>query len=814
VVLFLAALLAPAGAQAQAGRAGGGAVAGVVQSETGLPLSKAAVAVRRSSDSTVVGGKITGSDGVFRVDGLAPGEYLVEVSLIGYTPAKRGGVTLTAAAPTADVGAIKLAAAVVMLQGIEGRAERPAMEILPDRTSYSTKDMPVAAGGTATDALRTVPELEVDVDGKVSARGATPKIFINGRPAPMQGEALDNYLQQLPADRIDRIEVIPNPSAKYEAEGMGGIVNIVMKEGVSLGLSGSLSANSGTQGQNGGSARLNYQEGRVTFFGGGSLSMSHQTSTNSDFRENLITTPITYLRQASEFDGSGNFGSLDLTTEFKASQRGTLWVELRGYSYDYGSDGLTAYTHMDESQVTTQRYDRVSNSANNSFSGSASLGYRQVKQPQRQEWSVELRQSLDNSDSGSESSKLLRALTGEELGLPPELTRNDGGEDDGNLALQADMTQPWGKTGKVELGYRGSISTTDNDRSLAIFPTDESDVPFSTTASAFDYRENINAGYLTLSGKFGPLGLQGGVRAERADTRFSLPLSGDSYENDYASIFPNANISLEVGDGKQLRLSYSKRVDRPWPWILNPINPSTDPLNRSVGNPFLKPRYTHSVSLDASWAGQHGTLRLSPYYRGTVDSWDQLKTVDEQGVSTVSWFNLSSIASYGTSLNASLRPIGPFSGFMNLSAYREVRDASNLSTDYSGSSMRWSTNTNLTVRATSTLNVQSSISYSPARELPQGRASSSLFSSLGARQQIFGTKASINLSLVDPFDLYHYTFTTHDRTHVQSSKSNYSVRRASLSITYNFGRPPQSNRRSSQPESGAQPQQDTGGTIR
>ena len=128
--------------------------------------------------------------------------------------------------------------------------------------------------------------------------------------------------------------------------------------------------------------------------------------------------------------------------------------------------------------------------------------------------------------------------------------------------------------------------------------------------------------------------------------------------------------------------------------------------------------------------------------------------------------------------------------------------------------MRWSTNTNLTVRATSTLNVQSSISYSPARELPQGRASSSLFSSLGARQQIFGTKASINLSLVDPFDLYHYTFTTHDRTHVQSSKSNYSVRRASLSITYNFGRPPQSNRRSSQPESGAQPQQDTGGTIR
>jgi hypothetical protein len=150
---------------------------------------------------------------------------------------------------------------------------------------------------------------------------------------------------------------------------------------------------------------------------------------------------------------------------------------------------------------------------------------------------------------------------------------------------------------------------------------------------------------------------------------------------------------------------------------------------------------------------------------------------------------------------------------MNLSAYREVRDASNLSTDYSGTSMRWSTNTNLTVRASSTLNVQGSLSYSPPRDLPQGTLSSIVFSSIGARQQLFGTKASINLSLLDPFDLYHYTFKTHDRTHLQSSQSNYSIRRATLSITYNFGRPPRSNRKSSQPET-AQPAPEQGEGIR
>jgi hypothetical protein len=468
---------------------------------------------------------------------------------------------------------------------------------------------------------------------------------------------------------------------------------------------------------------------------------------------------------------------------------------------------------MDEHQSPTQRYDRIDDSENSSLSGSTSLGYRNVVQPQRQEWSVEVRKSLDDSDIDSESSKLLRALTGEELGLPPELTTNGGGEDEGDLSIQADMTQPWGEMGKVEVGYRGSFQDTGNDRLLEVFPSESGGVPSQTTSGAFDYRQRLHAGYLTLSGKVGPFGWQGGIRAERADTRFTLPITHDSYENDYASIFPNANLSLEVGEGKQLRLSYSKRVDRPWPWILNPINPSTDPLNRTVGNPFLKPRYTHSVSMDASWSGQHGTLRLSPYYRGTVNSWDQIKTVDDQGVSTVSWFNLSSIASYGTSLSASLRPTGPFSGFMNLSAYREVRDASNLSTDYSGTSMRWSTNTNLTVRASSTLNVQGSLSYSPPRDLPQGTLSSIVFSSIGARQQLFGTKASINLSLLDPFDLYHYTFKTHDRTHLQSSQSNYSIRRATLSITYNFGRPPRSNRKSSQPET-AQPAPEQGEGIR
>jgi hypothetical protein len=324
-------------------------IQGIVLGDAGQPLSGATIAVWSAADSVVVGGKITGQDGRFRVEGLTPGGYLVRVSALGYAAQARD-VEVTAATPAVDLGEIRLTQAAVTLQGLNVKAERPAVQVLPDRTVYATSEMPVASGGTATEALRTVPELEVDVDGKITSRGTTPKIYINGRPSPMQGEALQSYLQQLPANRIDRIEVIPNPSAKYDAEGQGGIVNIVMKEGASLGLSGSLSANSGTQGSNGASARLNYQEGRLTFFGGGTFDLNRSEYTNTDLRENLVTDPITYLSLESVGKNRGSFGGGDLTAEYRASERGTVWLELRENDFGSDNDGLAAYTQMNASR--------------------------------------------------------------------------------------------------------------------------------------------------------------------------------------------------------------------------------------------------------------------------------------------------------------------------------------------------------------------------------------------------------------------------------------------------------------------------------
>ena len=240
VLLLVVLAFIPAAALAQSAASGGtGTVRGsVVAGSTGAPLAGASVAARSAADSSVVGVERTGEDGSFRFAGLAPGRYRVEATLAGYAPFTGRWRTVGGDSPEVDVGEIRLRLAAVSISGIQVTAERSEIVVAPDRDVYSLQNMPVASGGTATEALQSVPELEVDINGEVTLRGATPQIYLNGRPAPMQGESLAEFLQQFPADQIDRIEVIANPSARFQAEGAGGIVNIVLKKDVDLGLTG------------------------------------------------------------------------------------------------------------------------------------------------------------------------------------------------------------------------------------------------------------------------------------------------------------------------------------------------------------------------------------------------------------------------------------------------------------------------------------------------------------------------------------------------------------------------------------------------
>ncbi|HEX6041830.1 TonB-dependent receptor domain-containing protein, partial [Longimicrobium sp.] len=697
---LLALFAAPAAARAQAGTVTGT----VVESPSGRPLPAATVTLRSAADSTRAFGGTSDAEGRFRIVNVAPGTYTLQATRLGYSAYRRAGVAVTAQG--ADLGTLQMASATLLLDEIRVETQASTAVVAADRTIYSTRDMPVAAGGMATDVLRSVPELEVDVNGGVQVRGTVAQIYLNGRPAPMTGESLELFLQQFPADRIERVEVIPNPSARFEAEGAGGIVNIVLKKDVDLGLSGNLFVNAGSRGEAGTGGRMTYQRGRLTLFGGGFARRSDRRTDSYDLRQNLLAQPITLLEQDGWNDREGLSGNVDMTAEWRLGERSTLRGEARAFHNGFDADGLVVYTQMAADSTPVLRYDRGTVNENRRLSTDFGAGFRhRFGDPDRDdhELSIDLEVESGDQDNGSRVRRRTLGLDGDVIADPVELTLDDNDETERELQANANYVRPWGEGGRLEFGYRGEMRDTDEARALDIFADESATFPSQTTRTGFGFRETFHSAYVTGSRQFGAFSAQVGLRAERADTRLDVAGLEDAVENSYFSLFPSANLRYDLGGGRDVRLSYSRRVRRPQVWVLNPINRSNDPLNRSVGNPDIDPQYTHSLSLETSWTGTFGTLRFSPYYRRTVDDWAQIKTVDDQGVSTLTWENLASVESYGTSLTASIRPVGGVGGSLSVSGSREVRNASNLATDYSGDAMRYSARGNLSAEITESL---------------------------------------------------------------------------------------------------------------
>ena len=343
---------------------------------------------------------------------------------------------------------------------------------------------------------------------------------------------------------------------------------------------------------------MTYGHGRLTMFGGGFMRFYRRGSDSYSLRQNLAVDPVTFLEQEGSSTRRGRSASADLTTELKVSERATLWAEGRVDRQASDVDGLTAYTQMDESQLPVLLYDRATLRDSHDLSADLSAGYRHVLQPDRHELELQLRWEPERNGNDRESRRLLRTLEGEYADLPVERTLDEGDLAESGISGKVDYVRPWGEKGQMEMGYRGELDDRNDGQLRQVFPDVGADDPLSATDLGFSHRELFNSAYLTLSRRLGRLSAQGGVRAERADTRLTLPSTGESYVHDYASLFPSAHLAYDFEGGRRMRLSYSRRIRRPRAWILNPIDRSTDPLNREVGNPDIDPQYTNSLSLE------------------------------------------------------------------------------------------------------------------------------------------------------------------------------------------------------------------------
>ena len=781
--------------------ASAGSVAGAfVEKGAGTPLVAVEVVLRRAADSTVVAHAATGADGRFRLDSLRLDRYLLRATLLGHEPFTRRDVVLTGGAADIDLGTNALAVLPIAVSGVNVSTARATAIVAPDRNIYLTKDLPGATSGNATDMLRAVPELDVDIDGHVSLRGsASVTVQFNGRAAPLKGEALATFLRQMPASRVERVEVMANPSAKFDPEGAAGIVNLVLKDDAGLGVSGSVNATAGNS-WSGPGARVAWQQGKATLFGGVSGFFGRGNYGYEMARRDLLPGSTSAFSSVSGTDYRNGYGMFDSSIDYALTKRSTLYGTVNGYRSSNETDALSHVATEDSTGGPSSRYDRTETGSSDGNTVSYTLGLQHVVKQGTNERTVELLRS--DTDWGSGSHGLQRTLV--PSGVGDLLSRQSDASGDHQRSLEIDDTHPLGAKGKVETGYRGlERRSTDSSTLDFVAATGVGATPPGATGD-YELRERFHSGYVTLGGTFGRFSLQLGARGEVAHTTFDLRRTARHFDNDYRSLFPSANLAWDLGRGRSVRLSYSRRIERPAAYYLNPDVPSTDSLNRYAGNPHLGAKYTHSVSLEANWNGSRGLLRLSPYFRETTDNWDQVTRVDGAGVATSTWLNASSVRYLGASVTASLRQTGRLGGTASFSVYREHHDAGNLSREFRREATNALANGNVTLKTTKTLDLQGYLRYSPAQTLAQGRSSSFTYLTLGARQK-FGEKVSASLWIRDPFSMARWSRSTGDSSYTQTSTNRNRLRGASATVTWTWGKSPEQKPRRQSADSQQQP---------
>ena len=795
---FIFALLAPTLAVAHAATAQahlpprpitGGEIHGrLVDSLSGSPIASGSVSLRRAGDSTFIGGSSPDAGGVFRVAGLAPGSYTLRVRAIGYGQLLRSGIVLAADHRVVDLGALTLKPLVAKLSAQNVTAEREDVVLAPDRTSYSTKNMIGASGGTAVDVLRNIPLVEVDGSNRVSLRGSENVVVqINGRSSPLKGEQLGAFLAQLPAGTVKSVEVSTNPSAKNDPEGTAGIINIVLKQDAELGLSGGLSASLSSTGRLwNSSGNVGMQSGPLTLFLSASGYSDHRQTSGDVSRTNLAVPSPAFVETDMRGTEHPANGGGTLRSEYRFTTRNALSFDGFFYGGQYGGENTSRYADLDSRRSVIGVFDQHTMQTSSPSFQDYSAAFRSQGKPAEMQYSSEIEYS---SNAYTNDIDLSGTVTQQDASMPAA-TPAESDHIVGRYPtwnIKSDYTQPLGTHSKLEAGFKGMRRRSSNDFTAAYLDTATGAfMPNTARASAFDYREDIGAGYLLLSQQVARLQAQAGLRLESANTRLDLPTTTQRFTNQYASAFPSAILSYNLTPMRQAKISYSRRISRPGPHQLSPIEYRQDSRNVFRGNPGLRPEYTDAIELGLQDGHAWGSIQLNPYLRRTAHAVRNIQFVDSTGVSVGTYDNVASTIAIGSDLSANVRR-GPLMFGGGGSAYRYSSDASNLAGDLSTTATVWSLRANGTWKFSARLDARLSANYRAPYATEGGSQLASVFMNAGVRYKAWGEQGFVSLGAMDPLGLQRYGYRTANGTVIEQSERYFGTRTLYLTVSRNFG---------------------------
>lgn len=733
-----------------------------------------------------VDGVITDDKGAFKFPAVNLGTYELHFSFLGYQPKVVDNVTLTPEKPDYDVPTVFFVPEGYTLDAVTVTGEAALIENRIDKMVFNAEKDATLAGGNATDVLQRVPMVAVDPDGNVSVRGSqNVQVLINGKPSTIFASNLADALKSMPADQIKSVEIITVPTAKFDGEGTGGIINIITKKKSVEGVTGSVNVSAGTR-QNNLNLALNIVKGRFGLnFDGGTWYSWPQIGSSEFYRESTNNGVTSILDQEGESKGSnyGPRGSMGAFYDFNAYNSISSSLTFRGHGFANESDMHAVYNNP--STNIYQDYIR-SNESNRFFGGfDWNNDFRRTFKTPEQELVFGVLISGSKNDS---ENKILQ--TGNDESLRRD-EKNDNNSFNLETTLQLDYVHPFTSSIKLETGAKAILRTIDSDYDYKNFDFDQQIyVQNFALTNQFDYGQDVLAGYASVNVKVNKnYGFVIGARYEHTDIDGSFLSDLAPFKNGYDNILPSVIINRNLKNFQTLRLSFNQRISRPSLRYINPFTDRVDNRDITYGNPYLNPELTNQFELAYNTFFKGVVINASVFYRYTTDVIERYLRVDENGVSQTTFNNLGTNRSIGLNLftSVTIAKILTVRGGANINSYdaEAIVEGETLS----NTALLFGGNLNATLNLKKGYRIEAFGFYHAPRQSIQGRSTSFSMLNMGFRKELFQKRGGIALRIANPFsENREFRTETEGTNFYQLNVNNRPFRSIGFSFDYRFGK--------------------------
>ena len=784
IILFLANLIQLDAVQRpnKSKKMGRGSIEGsLFRKESEKPIAYATLRLYRLKDSTLVTGAMSKKDGSFLIDKVPGGKYYLNIKFIGFSTKTIDNITVNRKKNKVNLGKIHLDRDFIQTQKVVVEVEKQLVEFKTDRKVINVDQSLAASSGTAVDVLENVPSVEVDLDGDVSLRGSSGFIvMIDGRPSILDP---NDALKQIPASSIENIEIITNPSAKFDPDGTSGILNIILKKQKYEGSSSLYSINLGQHNRFGGSVLLNYKQKSYNLFLGADYNQNERPGSAINRNETYLDGVTTFVNSNGDRNNESQRYGVRGGIEFDLSEKDKLSLQTNiGYRERKGSNKLnfeewTSVNTTVEKEISDQSWSRGGN-----FYSATMDYFKSFDSPLHN-----LTAQVDFSRRiGDEESK------DEMFDVNNDITFASAHTEKGpstRLRAKIDYIYPIKENHKLELGYQSRFGVSEDVTESFGYNYETNQYFLEEEFShSIEYRRNIHSLYSMYSGEYNKFGYQAGLRGEYTDRIVELRGESNQFTIDRWDIFPTAHMSYSFNEDLQAMTSYARRIERPRSWYLEPFTTKSDAFNYRTGNPDLNPEYINSFELGILKYFGSNSLSLEGYHRSTENKVERIKTL----IDPLNNIFLNSIANVGTDyatgveLMLNYKPFKVWSSTLSSSVYNyrieTTKDDQVRNFESTNWNMRFKNNFDLT----KSTKFELAFNYNSPSVSSQGEREGSFTSNAAVRQSLFDKSLSAVLQVRDIFGTSKNESTTIGESYRIYTLNERNTPTISLTLKYNL----------------------------